>query len=58
MSIAMSAVRKLKLIDKVILHSLDLCLYQVSVVVDGDEHYVCDEQGALLRAHNLTLIHI
>lgn len=52
MTIRMSEVRKLAHIPKVIVHSLDLCLYQVSVEIDGQEHIVTDSQGKMLRAHS------
>ena len=39
--------------DKLVIHSLDLALYQVSVVVDGKEHFVTDDKGKFLRAHSI-----
>ncbi|ASP38682.1 hypothetical protein CHH28_08315 [Bacterioplanes sanyensis] len=53
MAISMNEVRRCTRIDKVIIHSLDLCLYQVSVVVDGNEQYVTDNKGKLLRSFNI-----
>ncbi|GGY48658.1 hypothetical protein GCM10011297_22100 [Bacterioplanes sanyensis] len=53
MSITMNQVRQLSQIDKVVIHSLDLCLYQVSVWVNGEEQYVTDSKGKLLRSFNL-----
>ena len=52
MAMSIVEVRKLKEIEKVIVHSLDLCLYQVSVLVDGIEHIVTDKKGKLLRSFN------
>lgn len=40
-------------IDKIVIHSLDLMLYQASAIVEGDEYYVTDDNGKLLRSHNL-----
>lgn len=40
-------------IDKLVIHSLDLCLYQASVVIDNEEHMICDDRGQLLRSHSL-----
>lgn len=39
--------------EKLIYHSIDLSLYQVSVVVEGEEHYITDEKGKFLRSVNL-----
>ena len=40
------------MIDKVIIHSIDISLYQVSVLINGYEHIVTDSNGKLLRASN------
>ena len=40
-------------IDKLIYHSLDLSLYQVSAIIDGEEHYLTDEKNKLLRSVNI-----
>jgi hypothetical protein len=40
-------------VEKLIYHSIDLSLYQVSVVVEGEEHYITDEKGKFLRSVNL-----
>ncbi len=39
-------------IEKVIIVSLDLALYQVNVLVDGQELLVSDKKGKPLRARN------
>lgn len=39
--------------EKLIYHSIDLSLYQVSAVVEGEEHYITDEKGKFLRSVNL-----
>ncbi|BFM51050.1 DUF6482 family protein [Marinomonas sp. THO17] len=38
--------------DKVKLHSLESNLYQLSVVVDGQEEYVVDGKGRFVTSHN------
>ncbi|MCV2403787.1 DUF6482 family protein [Marinomonas sp. C2222] len=38
--------------EKVIIHSLAPNLYQLSVVVDGEELFVENDKGALLSSHN------
>jgi len=38
---------------KLIYHSIDLRLYPVSVVVEGQKHYITDEKGKFLRSVNL-----
>ncbi|RXJ71995.1 hypothetical protein CS022_18525 [Veronia nyctiphanis] len=40
-------------VDKLIFHSLDLCLYQASAVVGGSELIVTDDKGKPLRDHSL-----
>ena len=40
-------------LDKAIVHSLDLSLYQISIEVDGQEHYITDESGKMLRAFSI-----
>ncbi|MCG9676843.1 DUF6482 family protein [Vibrio sp. Isolate24] len=50
MKISLSKLEKLFFIDKLIIHSLDLSLYQASVVIDEEEYYVADEQGQILKA--------
>ncbi|MCV6588173.1 MAG: DUF6482 family protein [Marinobacterium sp.] len=39
-------------IDKVIIQAVDLCLYQLSISVNGDEFLVTDLDGRVLRSHN------
>ncbi|MBT8147636.1 MAG: hypothetical protein KJN90_12335 [Gammaproteobacteria bacterium] len=45
-------VRKLKFIDKVILHCHDQSLYLVSVLLGDQEHYVTDSEGNFLKSFN------
>ncbi|WP_419811730.1 DUF6482 family protein [Bacterioplanoides sp.] len=53
MTIRISKLKQVNRIEKVIIHSLDLCLYQASVVINGEEHYVTDNNDKLLRSHNV-----
>lgn len=53
MSITLSKLQKYFAVEKLIYHSIDLSLYQVSVVVEGEEHYITDEKGKFLRSVNL-----
>ncbi len=39
--------------DAVVIHSLDMCLYQASVRVDGQDIWVATEQGQLLKTNSL-----
>ena len=43
-------VNKLDFIEKIIIHSIDLSLFQVSIVHDDKEYFVTDSSGALLRS--------
>lgn len=43
---------KISMIDKVCIHSLESNLYQLSVVVSGEEHYIQDSKGGFLTSHN------
>ena len=55
MTVTLTQLNAVATIPKVIFHSLDTALYQVSVMLQGEtqEHMVVDRQGALLRSHNL-----
>lgn len=56
MTTTMKALKSHEHIEKVIIHSLDQALYQVSVMLDGEEHYVTDNHGQLIRSHNMLSI--
>ncbi len=43
-------------IQKVIVHSLEMALYQVSVMINNVEYYVTDEHGEFIRG--LSPLHI
>ncbi|SMF13928.1 hypothetical protein SAMN02745866_00886 [Alteromonadaceae bacterium Bs31] len=53
MQLAFSQVAGLAHIDKIIIHSLDFSLYQVSIELDGREFYLTDNKGKMLRAFNI-----
>lgn len=38
--------------DKVKIHSLESNLYQLSVIVNGEEHFVMNDKGHCLTSHN------
>lgn len=53
MAIRLSQLPHLQPIAKVIIHSIDLSMYQVSILIDGQEHYIADNKGKLLRTFNI-----
>lgn len=53
MSISLTNLEQYFAVDKLIYHSIDLSLYQVSAVIGGVEHYVDDGNSKLLRGVNL-----
>ena len=53
MAIELSKLNKYFSIDKLIYHSIDLSLYQVSAIIDGEEHYITDRKKKFLRASNI-----
>jgi hypothetical protein len=53
MRITIGQLRQQVHIEKIIIHSLDLCLYQASALVNGVERMVTDKHGKLLRSFNL-----
>lgn len=44
--------KKISVVDKVKLHSLESNLYQLSIVIDGQEEYIKTDQGRFLTSHN------
>lgn len=44
--------KKLTHVDKVKLHSLESNLYQLSIVIGDQEHYVTRDNGRFLTSHN------
>ena len=53
MTISLSKLNKYFRVDKLIYHSVDLALYQVSAVIDGEEHFITDDKNVLLRSSNI-----
>ena len=47
MTIRLSKLKKYFVVDKLIVHSIDLSLYQASAII-REEHYITDERGVLL----------
>ena len=52
MKISLQQLKRLEGVDKLIIHALDLSLFQASVVIEGQEYYIADAAGRLLRSHN------
>jgi len=40
-------------IEKIIIHSLDPCIYQASVEINGNEHIIETNRGELLKTRSL-----
>jgi len=53
MKMTVSKLAKFFVVEKLIYHSVDLSLYIVSAIVEGDEYYLTDDKGAFLKAHTL-----
>ena len=53
MAIELSKLSKYFSIDKLVYHSVDLSLYQVSAIIDSEEHYITDRKKKFLRASNI-----
>lgn len=54
-----SELAKISTIEKVCIHSLESNLYQLSIITDGEEHYITDQKGRFLTSHNkLDLQHM
>ena len=53
MKMELSKLEKFFVIDKLIIHSLEMSLYQVSVEVDGEEYYATDNKGNFLKAFSI-----
>lgn len=41
-------------VEKLVIHSLDLCLYQASVEVDGQAFMITDANQKLIKDHSLV----
>ncbi|WP_245582697.1 DUF6482 family protein [Oceanobacter kriegii] len=53
-ALTVKQLRQIPRIDKLVIHAIDLSLYQVSVHVDGTEHFILDHQGRYLRSYNIV----
>ncbi len=54
MNTKLSSLEQFAQFDKLIIHSLEMSLYQASVMIDGHEHYITEENGQLIRSHNVV----
>ena len=54
MAMPLDKLKKYFVIDKLIYHSVDLSLYMVSAIIDGEEHYIADSKGQFVKARNLV----
>ena len=52
MGITLTQLVEMQPLQKVVMHSLDMALYQASVVINNVEYFVLDPQGERLRAHS------
>ena len=52
MNISLSQLTKVPSIEKLVIHSLDLSLYQASVVIGTEELMVVDDHNRYLRKHS------
>lgn len=43
-------------VEKLVFNSLDLALYNVSAVVEGQEYMITDERGERIKPHNLLAL--
>ena len=53
MKMPLAKLKKYFVVDKLIYHSVDLSLYMVSAVVEGEEYYIDDNSGKFLKSHKL-----
>ena len=53
MKMPLAKLKKYFVVDKLIYHSVDLSLYMVSAVVEGEEYYIADNSGNFLKSHKL-----
>lgn len=50
----LSKLEKFFEVEKLVFHSLECALYNVSAVVEGQEHMITDDKGERLVAHNVV----
>ena len=56
MKMPLAKLKKYFVVDKLIYHSVDLSLYMVSAMVEGEEYYIADNSGNFLKSHKLMSI--
>jgi len=54
LTIVISKLEKYLVVEKLIFHSVDLSLYQASAIIEGEEHFITDNKGVLLRSRSLV----
>ncbi|BCL71731.1 conserved hypothetical protein [Vibrio nigripulchritudo MADA3029] len=54
MKMPISKLEKYFSVDKLVVHSLDMSLYQLSAVIDGEEWFITEEDGQLIRAWSVV----
>ncbi len=52
----LSKLEKYFSVDKLVFNSLDVALYNVSAIIDGEEHIITDEKGSHLTSRNLLFL--
>lgn len=57
MNMPLSKLEQFFSIEKVIIHSLDLSLYQASAVIDNEQYYITDNKNRLIRATSVIAMH-
>lgn len=53
-TMTLKQLEKQKSIDKLIFHSLDLALYNVSAIVSGEEYMITDNKKKRIVSHNIV----
>ena len=53
MKMPLAKLKKYFVVDKLIYHSVDLSLYMVSALVEGEEYYIADSRGNFLKSSKL-----
>ena len=53
MLMSLSKLQKYFVVDKLIYHSLEQSLYQISAIIDGQEYFITSENGTLMRSFKL-----
>lgn len=53
MAITLIDLRRTEYVEKIVIHSLDLSLYQASAWIDGKEQFVTDNTGKMVRSFNI-----